>query len=142
MRHYIVDAFVFSWAVLVLVDNLYLRRKIRQRKREDAERTVEALGNTVLVDGMQLPKPDDPRWEKQERKVKRTVITFEGARTRSEPVACLSFGPVVMDAENWVWVNGQSFTSDAMKRYAGAKQKQDARGRVIKEQIGDWRFST
>lgn len=44
-------------------------RRTRRRQNEDrAKRVADALADTVLVDGIELPKPEDERWELKEIK--------------------------------------------------------------------------
>ncbi len=51
-----------SLLLLVVFDDLRVRRIHTQLKMALAEAAATALGNSVLVDGIELPKPDDERW--------------------------------------------------------------------------------
>ena len=59
---------VFSYvlvgaAVLVFIRNIRLRRAVKRLMENQAQIVADALGNSVTVDGIELPKPDDVRWE-------------------------------------------------------------------------------
>jgi hypothetical protein len=48
-------------------------RALQQFKEEQAARVAAALSNSTLVDGVELPKPDDERWKLEERTMTSTL---------------------------------------------------------------------
>jgi len=58
------EAFVFALGVAV-----HARHELHKLKCAQAETVSDALGNSVLVDGIELPKPSDTRWTFGESKL-------------------------------------------------------------------------
>jgi hypothetical protein len=50
-------------ALVILIDDIRLRRQLRiERDAAEAAMALSDDGNTITVDGYELPKPSDSRW--------------------------------------------------------------------------------
>lgn len=102
--------FMGAW-VAAIIDDLRLRRRIVELK---AAKAVEAFADTVVVDGVQLPKPEDERWTKRSTQVDEKERAFLALGA----VAVGDLPPI-----DTVYVESckiRSSGSDATKRYVAA----------------------
>lgn len=77
---------------------------IRARRRqieEEARRVADALGDTVLVDGVQLPKPEDERWT-----LKDVEFGPRSIKSRSLVLGSVIVGGSANTGYDYVLING------------------------------------
>jgi hypothetical protein len=116
---------------------LYVGRLRNQYRRENVVRTVNALRNTVLVDAIELPKPDDLRWTNK----KATVTFYRDYKKETHEAPSMTLPPVQVTGHadlksgmNGVYINGQSVDSPAMRKYA-ASVWATQRSRAVREAL-------
>ena len=92
---------------IVLAD----RRTRRRQNEERAQKVADALADTVLVDGVELPKPEDERWT-------RMKYNIENENT---VVHTVEIGGVAVSAEKAIYVDKLSIPRTvASKAYAAS----------------------
>lgn len=80
-------------------------RSRRRQNEERAQRVADALADTVLVDGVELPKPEDTRW----------------ARKTHGDVETLDMGKIAVSMESAVYVELIAIPrTDISKAYAAS----------------------
>jgi hypothetical protein len=75
-----------------------IRARLR-RVEEQAREVADALADTVLVDGVQLPKPDDARWEVKD-------VKYGEATSRSLVLGQVIVGGARVNGYDAVYLNG------------------------------------
>lgn len=122
-----------TWLVHTLIANRRLRQQIAERLAEDAERAARALGSMVVVDGVELPKPEDERWKHSEDTLAQS----------KKPISVLVLGVVSVGGEevfgyNEVWIAREPLNpgaiSAANKKYA-AEVWRCYRTRLVRKSI-------
>lgn len=83
---------------LALSDAVYSRYRLRKLKMAQADAVAMALDNSVMVDGVELPKPTDVRW-----KIVDSPVRIDGGG--QQQVFQLRLGGVAVDTED-VWSGG------------------------------------
>jgi hypothetical protein len=113
--------------VLLALDNIHVRHELRQIKQNAAEQVANALGNSVLVDGIELPLPDDDRWK---------LDQMCDAKDTSKKVTSLRIGLVIVgEYRIWVALNAPSLPiTNATEKYCSAVWKA-YRSRVARKSI-------
>lgn len=123
--------FLHTWLpyillVAVCADYLRVGRALRRMKAVQAEIVANALGNNVLVDGVELPKPEDERWKRDKR----------NKFADGSPAEFLSIGAVVTDQLGRIYIEAGSSLpiTEATKNYCSAVWKA-YRSRVARKSI-------
>lgn len=138
----LIFAFYFlPWAgcVGLLLYGGLLRKEIRRRVRENAEATAAVLRKYVIVDGVQLPRPEDERWATGRTEIQ---LTRNGVPNGKTEAPCLHLGPAtitgdsrISSGENGVYVNG-SVLEDSPKMVAyAASVWATQRSRAVREAL-------
>lgn len=106
---------------------------IRTRRRQietNARRVSDALSDTVLVDSIELPKPENERWAMQD-------VDFKGRISRS-----LVLGPVIVTGDDIVGHSCVCVGSTPMNRIATRAEKRYAesvwrayRNRIVRKAL-------
>lgn len=124
--HIIVDGIAALAFVLAAADSYRVRRELRQIKQDAAEQVANALGNSVLVDGIELPKPDDERWR---------LDNMLDASDKTK-ITTLRIGLVIVGTQHiWIALDAPSLPDTyATKKYCSAVWKA-YRSRVARKSI-------
>lgn len=119
-------AFLSGSLLGIVLSNIRARRR---EVEEQARKVADAFSDTVLVDGVQLPKPDDDRWTPGKRVYlhRDPQYLHIDVQTKSE-LPVLILGPIVVGGElayghDCVSINGKFIskkTTQAEKNYAAA----------------------
>ena len=120
-------AFTTSVAVLCALDNIRVRRELRQIKQDAAEQVSNALGGGMMVDGIELPLPSDDRWK---------LDQMCEAQNTSKKVIVLRIGLVIAgEYDIWVALAAPNLPrTDATKKYCSDVWKA-YRSRVARKSI-------
>lgn len=127
----ILTCVIGSLLVVVLCDDIIARLELRQLKLAAAETVASALGNSVLVEGIELPKPDDIRFDI----TKRTASATTDGGAVEYTVTLLSLGELHLEERGNVYVgSAPSICTDNTKNYCSAAWKA-YRSRVSRKSI-------
>lgn len=94
----VLTAFLSGTLLGIVLSNLRVRRR---QIEEEARRVADALGDTVLVDGVQLPKPEDTRWVLKDAEFGSAKI-----RSRSLVLGSVIVGGSAHVGYDYVLING------------------------------------
>lgn len=129
----ILTCVIGSLLAVVLCDDIIARFELRRLKLTAAETVAVALGNSVLVDGIELPKPDDSRWATVEQS---TSVRVDGVETHVEKTYVLHIGDVKV-SDKFIWVGESTvnmYVTSSTKNYCSAVWKV-YRSRVSRKSI-------
>ena len=103
--------------------------EIRTRRRQDeerAQRVADALADTVLVDGVELPKPEDERWA-------RKTYQIDSEDKKGEKIETVEIGLVAVSDEKAIYVDKLSIPRTAASKAYAASVWTNYRNRAVRK---------